>query len=444
MAENLICQQEGETHTLEKLSILLLLTVAVLLRIGHLTADPHGDEGVFYFLSESLFNLPDRFMFSEFLRRPLLPILYHPLAFSLESFRIINIAVGSAIPLLVYFILKEYGISKRLAISGAMIVALHPLLVRYSAFVFTDTLGTFFALLMLLFYKKEHYALSGLFLCLATLTKEYYAIAGLALIVIALIDDRGISRRICTYALALLPITILYSVNMGILEASAPGWDSSGISIWSFNYALLCLLFIPLYITLLRSGRWREFLLLCTYPAFYVVWHWGKGSGIDTWFHLLPVAISTICLCLALSDLAGYDTQLVGRFKRSSVLAVCLIGLCVLVECLVLAIPSDANRYHGDARSIAGYIDNNYDTPDLLLIDCFWSFDKYPFGEVAHATNWYTHSSTVTQTTEAAQKFELVMIDKKDTTVNMELRAIDLGKQVIDNDNYVLFEIGAD
>ena len=442
MAETTFRQQEGATQTPEKLSLLLLFTLAALLRIGHLTADPQGDEGVFYFLSESLFNLPDSFMFSEFLRRPLLPILFHPLAFSLESFRIINIAIGSAIPLLVYFMLKEYGISKRLAIAGALIVVLHPLLVRYSAFVFTDTLGTFFSLLMLIFFKKEKYALSALCLCLATLTKEYYAIAGLAVILIALIEDRIMTRRFYIYSLALLPITLLYLVNMGILGASAPGW-SSKVDVWAFNYAVLSFPLIPIYLMLLHFGRWREFLLLCTYPVFYIGWHWGMGHGIENWFHLLPIATCAVCLCLALSDLAEYPEQNRGVFRKRNVLVVTILTICIVMESIILAVVFQSNQYNNDARVMANHVEHNYDIPTVLLVDCFWNYENYPFGDIAEATNSYTNVNKAAQVAEEAQGFEVVLIAKRDSPANRELRSLSLGRPIMETDDYILLEMEA-
>ncbi|MDY6833270.1 MAG: hypothetical protein SVY53_00515, partial [Chloroflexota bacterium] len=95
MAETPFAQRCIQMFSLERTLLLLAFSVAVLLRLGHLGADPEGDEGVFFFLSYSLDHIPDRFMFLEFLRRPLLPILYRPFSHSLETFRLANIIVGS-------------------------------------------------------------------------------------------------------------------------------------------------------------------------------------------------------------------------------------------------------------------------------------------------------------------------------------------------------------
>jgi len=443
MAETPLRQQCIQAFSFERTLLLLAFSIAILLRLGHLGADPEGDEGVFFFLSYSLDHIPDRFMFLEFLRRPLLPLLYHPFSHSLETFRLANIVVGSFIPILVYILLKEYKLNKWLVLSGTILAVVNPILVRYSAFVFTDTLGTVFTLLMFLFFKKGNYPLSAIWLCLATLTKEYYAIAGLAILLIVLIEDKTITKRSISYALALLPITILYVINMGLLGMSAPGWDSSGITIWAFNYALLSLIFVPLYPLLLRFGRWPEFIMLCAYPAFYIVWHWGEGSGIDNWFHLFPASISIVCLCLILSDMAQHTQQTVGRFKKSSVLAISAI-LFITCQSLVLTLLFEVEDYGNDATVLADYVGQHYDNPNLMLVDCFWNYPNYPFHEVANASNAYTGNDTPSQIAESSQYFELVLIAKRDSRNNKELRAFDLGETIVNTDDYILLETHTD
>lgn len=415
--------------------LLAIVGLALALRLNHLDADAHGDGAIYYFLTRHWGEVPgDPTLLQEFVRRPLMFVLYHPFAWSLESFRLANIVVGASLPLLVLWLLRGYGVDRRWALLGALLIALNKTLVQFSNFVVPDMLGAFFALLMLGFYQRGRYGTSAVMLLLATLTKEYFAIAGLAMLLIVFVRKR-FGWQALAYAAALLPVTALSLIDLWGLGARWMGWSISGMSWVVFNASLLSLPLAPFYLLLAPSRRWAELVLLGVYPAFYLAWRFILKEGIDDWYAILPATLAVTFLCLLFSDILGSRLTFLGSARARRV----LVGVvaCFAVVYSIASVSLYEVRWHErDARDMAEYIAAAQPAATLLVIDDFWGYGYYPFGEVAATALLYTGRAEAGDVLERMKQYDLVLVRKRDIPANLQVRqapglVLETGKYVL-------------
>jgi len=169
---------EGGNRQRTSSALILLFGLALLVRLCNLDTDVNSDEAYYYYLTV----FPEKYVILHRNHPFLLYVLYHPFAASLVSFRLVDVVVGSLIPILVYVLLGLYRLSSRIRILGGAAAAINPVLIKFSWIVYLDTLATTLLLLGFLSYKRRQWLATGIALGLSVLTKESVLLAALIII----------------------------------------------------------------------------------------------------------------------------------------------------------------------------------------------------------------------------------------------------------------------
>jgi len=360
-------------------ALILLFGLALLVRLWNLDTDVNSDEAYYYYLT--LF--PEKYVILHRNHPFLLYVLYHPLAASLVSFRLVNVFVGSMIPILVYVLLGSYGLSSRIRVLGGAAAAINPTLIKFSWIVYLDTLATTLLLLGFLSYKRGHWLATGIALGLSVLTKEYASLAALIIVLGSwfrfhsprrtLLSGFGVGVAMVVFLYILFPLGGMANLMSGV---------AFGQSINPYEVFGLLLMIVVGAVAVLM-GLKEEGLIVIVYSVFIL------GGGFNMgWYLVLPFPF------LILSILVSFD-RLLGKLNLPITSATSIFRfrwftdgmriMLVLVFLFCVSNPvaaysqSQAWHYQG-LRDVTTFLTNQYSGREITVIDCFWAYSLYPFG----------------------------------------------------------------
>ena len=359
------------------LALVLLFGLALLVRLLNLDTDVNSDEAYYYYLTV----FPEKYLTLHRNHPFLLYVLYHPFAGSLVSFRLVDVFVGSLIPILVYVLLGSYGLSSRLRILGGVAAAINPTLIKFSWIVYLDTLATTLLLLGFLSYKRGRWVATGTALGLAVLTKEYALLAALIIILgswfrfhsprITLLSGFGVGVATLAFLYVLFP--------MGGI-ANLQGNVAFGQAINPYEtFTLLLMIVVGTVVVLI--GLREEGLILIAYSVFILVG--GVNAG---WYLFLPLPFLILSILILFNRLGNKPptTRAMSIFRirwfTNGLRIMLVLLLLVFVSNPVAAyVQSEAWHYHG-LRDVTTFLTNQYPRGQMTVIDCFWAYSLYPFG----------------------------------------------------------------
>jgi hypothetical protein len=345
-----------------------------------LDADPAGDEGYYYYLT----MFPAKYITLHRNHPPLLYLAYHFFAWNFTVFRLVNVFVGSLIPVLVYLLLDSYGIRKDLRILGGVVAATNVILVKYSGIVLLDTLSVAFLLAGLISYRKKNWSLVGLMLGFAVLTKEYTVLAALPILVGSWFRYRSIKITVqCAsgviFGLGLF-CYILFPMKgiLGLLGNVAHAAPLSGP--WNI---VLFLSILPALVVM-RKGFYEDGFILVLYAFFIFFW----GTNLD-WYLVLPIPLIIAFAVIALAWISHNSDSAEKRQSSTGPAANSLsrrtLGVILILYLVVLSSPLQTYHYiqtwhaHG-LRDVTNFLREHYPGGAITLEDCFWADEFYPFG----------------------------------------------------------------
>jgi len=372
---------EGHLYRASWLAPVLLFGLALLVRLPNLDTDVNSDEAYYYYLT--LF--PEKYVILHRNHPFLLYALYHPLAASLVSFRLVNVFVGSLIPILVYVLLGSYRLSSTMRILGGAAAAINPILIKFSWIVYLDTLATALLLLGFLSYKRGRWLATGIALALAVLTKEYALLAALIIILgswfrshslrITVLSGFGVGVASVVFLWVLFPMGGIANLTSGV---------AFGQSINPYQVFILLLMIVVGTVAVLVGPR-EEGLILIVYALFIL------GGGFNMGWYLvlpLPFLISSILVMFdrLLGKLKMLVTSAASIFKfrwltNAMRIVLVLVFLFSISNPVSAYTQSQAWHYHG-LGDVTTFLTKEYPSRQLTLIDCFWAYDLYPFGTV--------------------------------------------------------------
>lgn len=371
--------EEGNWQRASWSALILLFGLALLVRLLNLDTDVNSDEAYYYYLTV----FPEKYLILHRNHPFLLYALYHVFSASLVSFRLVNVFVGSVIPILVYVLLGSYRLSSRMRILGGAAAAINPILIKFSWIVYLDTLATTLLLLGFLSYKRGRWLPTGIALGLSVLTKEYALLAALIIILgswfrfhsprTTLLSGFGVGVAMAVLLCILFPLGGMANLTSGV---------AFGQSINPYEVFGLLLMIVVGTVTVLTGLR-EEGLIVIVYAAFIL------GGGFNNgWYLVLPLPF------LILSILASFD-RLLGKLKLLITSATPIFRfrwfrngmriMLVLVFLFSVSNPvatysqSQAWHYHG-LSDVTAFLTNQYPGRQITLIDCFWAYALYPFG----------------------------------------------------------------
>jgi hypothetical protein len=368
----------------ESIVIIVIFATSFLLRVLTLDSDLYGDEAYYYYLS----LLPAKYVTLHRNHPPLLYLLYHPFAASVTTFRLINILVGSLVPVVIYLILRTYKIRREYQILGAGIIVFQYLFIKYSTIVFLDMLSVFFIMLGYLFYRKKQFLLCGISLGLSCLVKEYALLAASILIICSLIRYRSIRITLLCASGTIVSAVAIYIVMFqlgGIVELTSEVEHAPILT--NFNMIFLYIS-IPFLLIVLRRGHYEEALIPFAYMLFFIFF-----IVALEWYPLLPSAFLAISLMLALNYIYTNASLLKWvdiHLNKTRTFAFIYLLLLVTVQISATGIFIATNHSH-ELQDTAQFVTDHYSGRKLTLIDCFWAYSLYPFGTKLNVThNEYT------------------------------------------------------
>lgn len=305
--------------TVLPLALLYGLALWTRLRIWH--SFPYGDEGGFYYVAghfwhappnlENLYN-PGWFDFRPvFWVRPMHFLLLFPGGiFSFESYRFLNIAYTSLLPVLAFVILRGWGARRALAFLVGLAVAFAPVFVVWGVITIPDGPMTVVFALALVAAQRGWYHAAGALLTLAVWVKEV-AIVGVAFLLATAVwsgrrDFQAWPLRLnkpqTAYlgALILGPLALMYAMTV---RAPLPGGLSETEPKWLLDQLFMTSWLIPLLPVGLLWPRSRfPAALGLAYPVFYVVYTQLLGRGVNLWYLVLPNFLVLLGAAMTLNE----------------------------------------------------------------------------------------------------------------------------------------------
>jgi hypothetical protein len=427
----------------ESIVTIVIFAASFLLRVLTLDSDLYGDEAYYYYLS--LF--PAKYVTLHRNHPPLLYLLYYPFAASVTTFRLINILVGSLVPVVIYFILRTYQIREEYCILGAGIIVFQYLFVRYSAIVFLDMLSVFFILLGYLFYRKKQFLLCGISLGLSCFTKEYALFAASILIIFSLIRHRSIRTTLLCASGTIFSAIAIYIIMFplgGIVDLTSAVEHTSILANVNMIFLYLCISYIPFLLIVLWHGHYEETLIPIAYTIFIFFF-----SVTSNWYLIMPLAFLVISLVLAINYIYPKASSLKWtsiHINKTRAFAFIYLLLLLLATIQISATCNFITTNHShELQDTAQFVINHYSGHKLVSIDCFWATSLYPFGiklNVTHYENTVNNQS-VLYYRELINDTGLAVIAKEggNSTIKSNLLQFYSKYIVEENSEYVVIEV---
>ena len=359
-----------------------LFTIALVLRLNNLYIDPYGDEAFYFYLArhpQTYFVTPEATS-----HPPLLHYLYHPFSQTLANFRLINILVGAMVPCLVYLILVKKNVKWPIRVLAPIIITFHFTFVKFSAIVFLDMLGTFFALMALLFYLQGNNWVYCASLFLALMTKEYFVIFALAQIAAYFLRKHSIHRPTAIalglfgvwsfvhYHISGPPLFLLYVHSYNPLNLA------------SLNRMFINILLVPVITLTFQMVNIEFFSISVVYPLFLYFW-----GTCEEWYLILPIAINSCLIALALNQIPDLKLSRLSPKIRSKLKIILITFVMTILifsfywETLSTGSFIQTSKNH-DLQEVTDFLKTHFNNQNIAIVDCFWAYKYYPLGEFMH------------------------------------------------------------
>lgn len=328
------------------LLLALLYLVAFSFRWDLRSAQPYIAETWHYFVARNLWESAANVVTLEgtrldlswfFWQRPFLALPFYPFAaHSFEAYRAAHIVLASTVPALGAWLLRSMGIGRVAAVSAAVVLAVHPILLPWGVMVLPDTLVLGLILAALLAAQHGRPVLTAVLLWVATWVKEIAFVTALALLVLACWRDADGRRaglrpfHLGPFARWLLPVVPLAFlplwVSMQVPGAIFPGFRPGGPDreMLESLFLLVWLAPVPL-LGLLRPATRRFALVALAWPAFFLVYSAVQGKAMEFWYYVLPASFTVLAAAAAL-DASNVGLRGPTRFA-APLLGLALLGL---------------------------------------------------------------------------------------------------------------------
>ncbi len=315
---------------LDRLDLALLVALylfAVLMRWSLRDANPYTAEATHFIVSRDLWHSVTTIRYLDgiggyedyswfFWQRPMLVLTLWPFAsLSFEAYRAAHIVLVSTIPLLAAWLLRALGVSRIAAGLAGVVLAIHPILLPWGVLVLPDSMMIAFILAALLAAHHGRPAVMAGLLLWASWIKEVAFVASLSLLVLALWRDadgrpaRLHPLRVGTFSRWLAPLVPLAFlplwVSMQVPGVLFPGFRPGGDEALMYEALWGCIYLAPLPLLALLDSRTRRFSLLAlAWPAFFLLYHYGRDKAIEGWYIVAPVTMTLIAAAAGLDVLA--------------------------------------------------------------------------------------------------------------------------------------------
>lgn len=430
----------------EVVTLVSLFTLALVLRLNNLNADPYGDEAFYYYLTK----YPQNYFVNPKApgHPPLLYILYHLFSQKLMDFRLINILIGTLIPCIVYLILDTKKVNYPFKVLASSFLIFNYLFVKYSSFVFLDMLGTFFALIALLFYLRRNNKTYVVSLFLSLTTKEYFIIFALSMIGSIFLKKHNIHKP-TVIALSLFGLWTLanYFITVRARLTGLPPFPLSGhaynpLSLDALNTMFISIFFIPIIAFAFKKENLELFAASSAYPLFLCFW-----GNTEEWYLLLPIAINVCLIALAL-DRVLKSFRFSNKIKSVFIIILLLCSSYLFLSSSISEIKLTENfiqTYQSrELMEASGFLKTHFSNQDIIMIDCFWAYSDYPIGEFMHMYGEYWSSQeNLADLQSKINQTGLCLLGKEysNATVNLALQESFKKYIVFDNSVYMIIAI---
>ncbi|MEK6975492.1 MAG: hypothetical protein AABY18_04020 [Candidatus Thermoplasmatota archaeon] len=342
-------------ENLDWLLLALLYVLAFSFRWDLRSAQPYIAETWHYFVARNLWhsvsnvftfdpNAPPLDLSWFFWQRPLLALPFFPFAaHSFAAYRAAHIVLVSTVPALGAWLLRSLGVGRVAAVTAAVILAVHPILLPWGVMFLPDSLVLALILAALITAQHGRPAATAVLLWAATWVKEVAFVTALTLIVLACWRDADGRRarlwppRLGPFArwllpgvpLAFLPLWVSMQVPGAIFPGFRPG--GSGAEMMESLFLLLWLAPIPL-LGLLRPATTRFTLVALAWPAFFLLYHYTQDKAMEFWYYVLPASFTVLAAAAALdASRAGVQGPRRWAVPLLSLALVGLVGVQVFV-----------------------------------------------------------------------------------------------------------------
>lgn len=247
-----------------------------------------------------------------FWQRPFLALPFYPFASqSFEAYRAAHIVLVSAVPAFGAWLLRSLGTRRTVAVTAAIVLAVHPILLPWGVMVLPDSLVLGLILGALLAAHHGRPRLTAGLLWAASWVKEVAFVTALALLVLACWRDADGRRatlrplRLGPFARWLAPVVPLaflpLLVSMQVPGALFPGFRAGGSLPETLEslFLLVWLAPVPL-LGLLRPATRRFTLVAMAWPAFFLLYHLLLDKAMEFWYYVLPASFTLLAAAAAL------------------------------------------------------------------------------------------------------------------------------------------------
>jgi hypothetical protein len=275
-------------------------------------------------------------------QRPLFYTMLWPgAALSFTAMRVWHGALTSLVPLLLFVLLRRFGVARPIAFLAAGVTVAHPLFVVWGNRLLFDSLMLVWLLAGLLAAHAGRPVASAVLLLGAAWTKELGAlVAGTCLLLAWWREPSGARPRgwpfalgrsgtayLAVVAVALWPLVLSFRLPM----VSFPGWlDGGDLPTMLDHMFLVPWLAIPAACAWLDPRARRFSIVAAAWIGFLFAYHVATGKLIDEYYYVVPATFT-----LALAALA---TQWAWVHARKDVRTTARVAASVLVAVLVVSI----------------------------------------------------------------------------------------------------------
>jgi len=396
----------------------VLFLLGLFLRLYNMPIDPYGDEAIYYYQAKYLWFV-DPHIFPIPPYRIIHALVFHPFTTSFETFRYANILVGASLPVVVYFLAKRLSGNWIYSYVVSLILAFSTIHIQFSQFNFPPTLATFFAVVGLLLYYKDRPILAFTFFFLAVFSWEATIVVPASILLIDLADsllDDGFSLRSAlrnlnvSLNLILILLTVAATFDNILLHQPLPGWAKAPLDVHTVIYITGGV--FPFVILLYGLILQRDFpsTLISTSPlVFFIGYNLAFGTQIQIWYMIMPLTFLYLYLPKAITS---------AKYPKALLAIVFVISFYVLNP---LPYYNNAGLHDGFVIDTAQYIASNYEHPRIVLVDVFWGYQYWPFGEIGYVV--YLDSLNATWTTITSRDSqELIVVPTSEITKFKTLR----------------------
>ena len=394
----------------EVLPLTILFLLGLFLRLYHMPIDPYGDEAVYYYQAKYL-KFVDPHIFPIPPYRLIHALIFHPFTTSIWTFRYANIIIGASLPLVVYLLAKWLSDNWLYSYGASLIITFSSIHIQFSQFNFPPTLATFFVVVGLMWYYENRPILAFIFFFLAVFSWEATIIVPISILLITVLnpifhDTPSLSSTLKNpnvfLNLLLIILTGAAAFDNVLLHQQLPGWAKAPLDMHTIIYitgGVFPLVFLVYGLMLQRD---MSSLVLSTSPLlFFIGYNLIFGTQIQIWYMLFPLTFLYLYLPKALTKVE-HPTA--------------LLALILVISFYVLnPLPyyGNAGLHEGFVMDTVQYISDNYNHPKIVLVDVFWGYQYWPFGEIGSITYVKKLNSTWTTLTSCNSKYLFVIPTSK-------------------------------